>query len=90
MAETTVTVGSKVGLHARPAALLVKVASAQSVPVKIRKADGNPVDARSILQVLGLGAKGGEEVVISAEGDDADAALAAVAEVIAKDHDADA
>ncbi|MTD57846.1 HPr family phosphocarrier protein [Amycolatopsis pithecellobii] len=88
MPERRVIVGSKVGLHARPAALFVKAAAAQPVPVTIGVGEGEPVDARSLLSVMGLGARGGDEVVLRADGPEADAALAALATVIAADHDA--
>jgi phosphocarrier protein HPr len=90
MPEKTVTVGSSVGLHARPAALFVQAAGRQPVKVKIAKAGGDPVDARSILLVLGLDARGGEEVILSAEGDGAEQALEELAAVVATDHDAEA
>jgi phosphocarrier protein HPr len=87
MAQRTVIVGSRVGLHARPAALFVKAVAAQAVKITIRKGDGDPVDARSILRVLALGAKNGDTVVLEADGDGADEALEAVAIVVAEDHD---
>ncbi len=87
MPEKTVTVGSRVGLHARPASLFVQAAARQSVKVKIAKPGGDPVDARSILLVLGLDARGGEEIVLSAEGDGAEQALEDLATVVATDHD---
>jgi phosphocarrier protein len=87
MAERRVTVASKVGLHARPAALLAKAAADQPVAVTIRKDGGEAVDAASVLGLMTLGAMHGDEVVLSAEGDGADAALDAVAELIATDHD---
>jgi phosphocarrier protein len=88
MAERKVVVGSRVGLHARPASLLVSTAAAQPVPVKIAVEGGTRVvDARSILSVLTLKAKHGDTVVITADGEGADAALDAVADVIATDHD---
>lgn len=89
MPERRVVVGSSVGLHARPAALLVQTATRQQVVVTIGKNGGEFVDARSILSVIGLDARGGEEVSIRAEGDGADAALDQVAAVIAADHDAE-
>jgi phosphocarrier protein HPr len=89
MAVRKVVVGSRVGLHARPASLLVSTAAGQPVPVKISTEGGRAVDARSILSVLTLKAKYGDIVVITAEGDGAEAALDAVAEVIATDHDAE-
>jgi phosphocarrier protein len=88
MLERRVIVGSSVGLHARPAALFVKAAAAQPVPVTIGVGDGEPVDARSLLSVMGLGARGGDEVVLRADGPEAEAALRELAAVIAADHDA--
>lgn len=87
MAQREVIVGSRVGLHARPAALFVKAVSEQPVRITIRKGDGAPVDARSILRVLALGAKNGDTVVLEADGDGAVEALEAVAIVVAEDHD---
>ncbi|MGQ0464963.1 MAG: HPr family phosphocarrier protein [Sporichthyaceae bacterium] len=88
MPARTVVVGSKVGLHARPASLFVQAAAAAPIPVQIAKPGGEPADARSILSVLALDARGGDEVVLSAEGDDAEAVLESLAAVIATDHDA--
>ena len=90
MPEKTVTIGSTVGLHARPASLFVQAAARQPVRVKIAKAGGDPVDARSILLVLGLDARGGDQVVLSAEGDGADQALQELAAFVAANHDAEA
>lgn len=76
MAERRVVVADADGLHARPAALFVKAVASVGLPVKIGKAgtdDG--VDARSILAVLALDVRHGDEVVLSADGDGADAAL---------------
>jgi phosphocarrier protein len=87
MTQREVIVGSRVGLHARPAALFVKAVSEQTVKITIRKGDGAPVDARSILRVLALGAKNGDTVVLEADGEGAEAALDAVATVVAEDHD---
>jgi phosphocarrier protein HPr len=89
MPERRVTVGSKVGLHARPAALFVQAAARQPVKVTIAKDGKAPADARSILAVLALDARGGEEVVLRAEdSDQAEAALDELAVVVATDHDA--
>jgi phosphocarrier protein HPr len=46
------------------------------------------VDARSILSVLGLDVRGGQEIVLTAEGDGAEQAIEELAAVAAKDHDA--
>ena len=90
MPQKTVTVGSSVGLHARPASLFVQAAARQPVKVQIAKLGGEPVDARSILLVLGLDARGGEEIVLSAEGDGAEEALEQLAALVATDLDAEA
>jgi phosphocarrier protein len=87
MPSRTVTVGSASGLHARPAALFVAAAGAQPVPVTIRTGGKPAVPARSMLSVLSLGAKQGTEVVLEAEGDGADAALDALADLLARDLD---
>jgi phosphocarrier protein len=88
MSERRAVVGSKVGLHARPAALFVQAAARLPVKVTIAKGDKDPVDARSILAVLGLDVRGGEEVVLAAEGDGADRALDELVVVVETDHDA--
>jgi phosphocarrier protein HPr len=90
MPERRVVVGSKVGLHARPAALFVQAAAKQPVKVTIAKDGKAPVDAHSILAVLALDARGGDEVVLHAADatDEAEAALDALATLVATDHDA--
>jgi len=90
MSERHVVIASSVGLHARPAALFTQAAAKAPVPVTIAKAGGNPVDARSILLVLTLGAKHGDEVVLRAEGEGADEALDSLAGLLAQDLDATA
>jgi phosphocarrier protein HPr len=89
MPERTVTIGSRVGLHARPASLFVQAAAAQPVPVKVGKPGTEPVDARSILSVLALDARGGEVIVLTAEGDGADAALDTLVDLVSRDLDAE-
>lgn len=83
MPERRVAVGSKVGLHARPAALFVQAAAKQPVRVTIAKDGKDPVDARSILAVLGLDVRAGEEVILAAEGEQAVEALGVLAAIVA-------
>jgi phosphocarrier protein HPr len=87
MPQQRVLIGSSVGLHARPASLFVQTAARQPVRVKIAKGDGDPVDARSILSVLALDARHGDEVVLTAEGEGAGEALAALAALLEQDLD---
>jgi phosphocarrier protein len=88
--ERIVTIASRVGLHARPAAIFVKAASELPVKVTIVKlgTDADPVDASSILGVMTLGAEFGEDVMISADGEGADDALDSLAELLATNLDA--
>ena len=89
MPERTVTIASRSGLHARPAALFVKAAADQGVPVRIRLGDGKAVPAASMLAVLSLGAGPGAKVTLEADGPGADAALDALAALLALDLDAE-
>ncbi|SDK36433.1 phosphocarrier protein [Actinopolyspora mzabensis] len=82
MPERHVTVASKVGLHARPAAMLAKEAAAQSVKITIRKQETDPVEAASVLGLMTLGAAYGDEVVLAADGEGADDALDRIAELV--------
>ena len=75
MTERNVKIESRVGLHARPAALFVQTAAKAPMDVTVAKRGGDPVNAKSILAVLGLDARHGEEVVLSAAGDGADELL---------------
>jgi phosphocarrier protein HPr len=89
MAERSVVVASSVGLHARPATLFTQAAAATGVDVTIAKDGGEPVNAASILAVLGLGVSGGETVVLAADGNGADAALDSLVDLLSRDLDAD-
>jgi len=88
VAQRTVVIASKVGLHARPAALFTRAATAAGVAVTIRKSQGSPVPATSILSVLTLNAAHGDEVILEAEGDGAEQALDQLAALLAEDLDA--
>jgi phosphocarrier protein HPr len=76
--ESTVALPAGVALHARPAATFVKTALRFRARVTVGL-DGKVADAKSILAVLALGAQGGTLLRLSAEGDDAADALAALA-----------
>jgi phosphotransferase system HPr (HPr) family protein len=76
--EREVVVGHKEGLHARPAAEFVKAAAGFRSKIEVG-AGGKKVTARSLLGVLSLGVKCGQAVMLSAEGDDAEAALESLA-----------
>ncbi|MGB3359859.1 MAG: HPr family phosphocarrier protein [Rhodococcus qingshengii] len=87
MAIATTTIGSRVGLHARPAALFARAAADLPVDVTIALGDGEPVDASSMLSLMTLGAAFGDSVTLRADGDGADAAVGSLAELLASELD---
>ena len=88
MIEREATIGPAEGLHARPAAVFVKEAKRYASEVKIVK-DGREVNAKSSLQILTVGAKKGESITIRAEGDDAEQAVEALADLISREEPPD-
>ena len=85
MPSKTVTVGSAVGLHARPAAIIAEAVVNAGVPVTLALDGGDPVDAGSALMIMTLGAVNGSAVTITA---DDEAVVATVAELVEQDLDA--
>jgi phosphotransferase system HPr (HPr) family protein len=77
MAETKVVVKHKVGLHARPASLFVQAAKkfVSHLTVRNLTTDGEAVDAKSIISVLTLGVLQNHEILIQADGADAEEAV---------------
>jgi len=80
-AHRTVEIINKRGLHARASAKFVKLASDFDAEVTVSR-DGQTVDARSIMGLMMLGAGIGSMLELQAEGDQADAALDALVELI--------
>ncbi len=82
--EIVLPIRNKVGLHARPAAQFVQTAGQFQGNIRVRNASRNtaPVDAKSMFAVLGLNARLGDTIAISASGPDAGAALAALRELV--------
>ena len=85
MPTRTVTVGSSVGLHARPAAIISEAAGELDSEVMIGIPGGDPVDASSALMIMTLGAGKGDTVEVS--GDD-EADVDAIVALVEKDLDA--
>jgi phosphocarrier protein len=72
--EHTVTLGSKSGLHARPAAIFVQHAKSYQSQITLSR-DEKTANGKSILSVLALGAEKGDRVVLKISGSDAETAL---------------
>lgn len=75
--ETDIVLGNDVGLHARPAALLARTLTGLTADVTVRFGD-HEADARSVLALLGLGARKGDRLTVSARGADAEEALSRI------------
>lgn len=90
MIERRVVIGSRVGLHARPAALFVRTVSKLPIDVSLAKNGAEAVDARSIISVLSLDIAGGDEVTLSTTAPDGGEHLDALTELLSTDLDAHA
>jgi phosphocarrier protein HPr len=80
--EATVPIVNSLGLHARPAAEFVKTSARFTANVVVRK-DSLEVNGKSIMGMMMLAAERGSELYIRTEGDDAEAALAALIALVA-------
>lgn len=76
-AERRVVLTNRMGLHARPSTAIATAASRFSSDVSITK-DDMTVDAKSVLELLMLAAECGSELIVRAQGEDADKAVKAV------------
>ena len=81
MIKTTVTISNKLGLHARASAKLTKLATGFKSDVFMTR-NGRRVNAKSIMGVMMLAAGLGTEIEIEVNGDDEQAALAAITALI--------
>lgn len=78
--EKSFTIVNTLGMHARPAAMIVQTANRFRSDVQFEK-DGLQINAKSIMGVLTLAAAKGSAVLVSCEGEDAQAAMEALAKV---------
>ena len=81
MPSRTVDVVNKRGLHARASAKFVTLAASQPADVEVEK-DGSRVCGTSIMGLMMLGAAMGDRITITAEGEGADEAVAALARLV--------
>ena len=76
-----VIVKNKQGLHARPAAMFVQVANRFEANITVSR-DEDKVNGKSIMGILMLGAEQGSEIILEAEGKDAEAALVELERIV--------
>ncbi|ASP38739.1 phosphocarrier protein HPr [Bacterioplanes sanyensis] len=81
MIKTEITIINKLGLHARAAAKLVSTAAAHSATIRVGYPD-RLVDGKSIMAVMMLAASKGTNILLQAEGEDAEQAIAALEDLI--------
>lgn len=77
MKEIKFTVTDPLGIHARPAGLLVKEAKKFNSKITVWKGDKS-CDMRKLLALMGLAVKQNDEITVQVEGDDEDACAAAI------------
>ena len=78
MKQFTYTITDPVGIHARPAGLLVKAVKALDSAVTIAKADGKSARGAKLMALMGLGIKQGDTVTVTVEGAGEEADCAAL------------
>lgn len=83
---TEIDIVNRLGLHARAAAKLLETVTRHQSAVKVGRGE-RLVDARSIMALLMLGAGQGTRLKVQVEGEDAEAALAAVCDLVARRFD---
>jgi phosphocarrier protein len=87
MAERTVTIASAHGLHARPASLFVQAVTASGLSVQLTKG-AKTLNASSILGIISLGINHGDQITLATEGENADAVLDSLVDLLTTDLDA--
>ena len=86
-AQRTVTFGSAVGLHARPASTIAKAAAESGHAVVLESSNGKKANAASVLLLLAMGVNAGDELILTVSGDDAEAKADELAALIASELD---
>jgi phosphocarrier protein len=81
MIERAVEIVNSLGMHARPAAQLVRLASGFQSEIELHK-DGMAINGKSIMGVMMLAAEHGSSVVVRASGADEEAAVSAIVQLI--------
>ncbi len=87
--QRTVTFGSAVGLHARPAATIAKAAADSGHAVTLEAASGKKANAASVLMLLAMGVNQGDELTLTVSGDDAEAKADELARLVESELDTD-
>ncbi|MBH0024135.1 HPr family phosphocarrier protein [Salinibacterium sp. SWN248] len=87
MSSTTVVIGSRVGLHARPASVFAHAVAQCGITVMLADAAGSTINAGSILSVLAMGIGYGDVITLSSDDEGAEPVLASLAELLERELD---
>jgi len=82
MQQQVFKVNNPTGIHARPAGAIIKKASSFACLIELRKADGAKANARSLVSLLLLSLKHGDDVTVLADGEGEANAVAAIGELV--------
>lgn len=82
MVTTTLTIQNEQGFHVRPAQLFVEKAGQYDAIIKLKNADGDEADGKSMLELMTLGLAKGAEVTLAADGPDSEQAVRELTELI--------
>lgn len=85
MVEKHVVIKNRLGIHARPATLLVQAAAKFEAEIFLSKGEVRRINGKSIMGIMMLAAEHGAELLVEAEGSDADEAVAEVAALLESD-----
>lgn len=83
--QVDITITDPVGLHARPAKEFVNRAKASASKITVTSGDKGPVNGKSILGILKLGAKTGTTISVNVDGDDAEQVIADFVAMLTED-----
>ena len=86
--EKEITVINRLGLHARPAAMFVRIASRYRSEIWVEK-EGEQINGKSIMGLMMLAAGQGSKLLVRCEGPDADKAMQEIEELISRRFDED-
>lgn len=84
--ETSLIITNKVGLHARPASMLVQTAARFRSKIQAQLGE-KTTNAKSLLGILTLGATSGATILVRAEGEDAEQAILALTDLVQRNFD---
>lgn len=83
--EEKVVIGNEIGLHARLAAKFISISNKYDTDILVEK-EGKEYNGKSLISIMSMGAIKGETITIKAEGDDGEAAIQDLAELLSKDN----